>query len=232
MKDSAVKRLNAICNFSSLGDGFNIAMKDLEIRGAGNMLGAEQSGFIEDMGYANYQKLLDEAIVELKEKKFKSHTLGSKLKLNIIQCVIETDLELFIPNDYIPNTTERVNLYKRISNLKSHDEVNNFKKELVDRFGEIPKSAVDLLKSIKLRIIAQKLNCEKIILKQTKMILSFQRNNEQNLNDKIINNILKLIQESKANNYNIKEENNKLKVYVSDVKNIADTIDIVEKIIN
>ncbi|MBJ04491.1 MAG: transcription-repair coupling factor [Flavobacteriales bacterium] len=225
MKDSAVKRLNAICNFSSLGDGFNIAMKDLEIRGAGNMLGAEQSGFIEDMGFASYQKLLDEAISELKEKKFKSITLQSKAK-NSIQCTIETDLELFIPGDYIYNSTERVNLYKRISDLKSDDEVDNLEKELIDRFGKLPHATFELLKSIKLRILAQQLNCDKIILKQSKMIASFRMNKEKSINDIIINNMMKIIQESTLNKYSIKENDGKLKLYANNIKNLDETINI------
>ena len=231
MKDNAVKRLNAITNLSSLGDGFNIAMKDLEIRGAGNMLGAEESGFIEEMGFSNYQKLLDEAITELKETKFKKASLNIDVSNKSIKCSIETDLELLIPNDYVSDVSERMNLYKRLSSIRNLQEIEDFKIELVDRFGLLPKATSELLKSIELRGIGEKIHCEKIILKQQKMILTFDtKNKTTGLKSETLNNIIKLIQKEYLNRYSIKEESDKIKLYVNEVDNIEESMKIINQI--
>ena len=225
IKDAGIKRLNAIANLSNLGDGFNIAMKDLEIRGAGNMLGAEQSGFIEEMGFTNYQKILDEAITELKESEFKKASLNINLTDKKTPCLIETDLELLIPNSYVSNVTERMNLYKRISNLTNTKEIQNFEIELKDRFGVIPQPTRDLLESIKLRGIADNTNCIKIILKQGKMIFTFNNQIKQD----VLQNIIKLIQINKNNKYSIKEINNTIKVYVDNIHNIDEALQTIRK---
>ena len=233
VKDSAIKRLNAITNFASLGDGFNIAMKDLEIRGAGNMLGAEQSGFIEEMGFSNYQKLLDEAIVELKETKFRKSVLQTPQQIERIKCIIETDLELFIPTTYVSNTSERLNLYKRLSAINSSEQINNFNAELCDRFGNIPRPTIDLLKSIKLRELAEKINCEKIILKQNKMIVFFNTKHKlKSLSNSVLNNIIKLMQSSDQEKYSIKEEVDTIKVYANNITNIDMGLNIIKQIMN
>ena len=231
MKDIAVKRLNAITNLSSLGDGFNIAMKDLEIRGAGNMLGAEQSGFIEEMGFSNYQQLLDEAITELKETKFKKASFNIDVSNNSIKCSIETDLELLISNDYVSDVSERMNLYKRLSSIRHLKEIEDFKMELIDRFGLLPKATSDLLKSIELREIAENIHCEKIILKQQKMILIFDTKNKiTGLKNETLNNIIKLIQKDYENRYSIKEESDKIKLYVNQIDNIEASMKIINQI--
>jgi len=231
MKDIAIKRLNAISNLSSLGDGFNIAMKDLEIRGAGNMLGAEQSGFIEEMGFSNYQKLLDEAITELKETKFKQSSLADTNFENSIKCSIETDLELLIPNTYVSDISERMNLYKRLSKFKDRIEIQKFKQELIDRFGDLPKETKELLKSITLRSLAELINCKKIILKKNNMIIVFREaENNQSISDKMLNNIIALVKSSKDQKYSIKEDQNKVKLYVKKINNIDDGIKIITKI--
>jgi len=228
MKDLAIKRLNAISNLSKLGDGFNIAMKDLEIRGAGNMLGAEQSGFIEEMGFSNYQKILDEAIVELKETKFKKHVLAENNFQHAITCAIETDLALLIPNQYVSDISERMNLYKRLSKLKNATAIEVFKKELLDRFGDIPTETHELLKSISLRSLAEKINCEKIILKNNNMIIVFREfKYNEHVGANIIKNILSLVQNQHCS---IKEINNKIKLYINNIKNIDDGMKIITKI--
>ena len=226
IKDSAIKRLNAITNLSSLGDGFNIAMKDLEIRGAGNMLGAEQSGFIEEMGFTNYQKILEEAITELKETKFKKASIQSIDDSNKIYCSIETDLELLIPSNYISNVSERMNLYQRLSKCKKIDELKLFKKELKDRFGNIPNATIDLLESIKLRILAERIICEKIILKKDTMIMFFNNSIPEN----ILNNIIKLIQINSQNSFYIKEKDQKIKLYAKDINSVKNALEIIQKI--
>ena len=229
MKDLAIKRLKSITNLSGLGDGFNIAMKDLEIRGAGNMLGAEQSGFIEEMGFVNYQKILEEAITELKEKKFQKYSL----KKNNITCNMETDLELLIPNNYVSDTSERLNLYKRISNIKTDEEIQVFTNELTDRFGIIPIETIELLKSISLRLLAEKIYCEKLILKKTKMIVTFNNHfQNENTHNKIFNNIINFVQYDSENQHSIKEDGGKIKLYLNGVSNINDAIEIMSKIYN
>ena len=226
IKDTAMKRLNAITNLSSLGDGFNIAMKDLEIRGAGNMLGAEQSGFIEEMGFSNYQKIIDEAINELKESQFKKASISPKDYTNKIRCSIETDLELLIPIEYVSDLSERMNLYQRLSNIQQASEIEKIELELKDRFGKIPQETIDLLESIKLRELAEKRFCEKIILKKEKMIITFNKNITQN----ILNNIINIIQEDRDHIFSIKEDNNKIKLYVNNVESIYHGIKTIQKI--
>ena len=226
MKDNAIKRLNAITNLSSLGDGFNIAMKDLEIRGAGNMLGAEQSGFIEEMGFTNYQKILDEAITEIKESQFKKGSVHTDNYNNKIYCSIEADLELLIPTYYVSNVAERINLYQRLSTIKKAEELKLFKLELKDRFGNIPEATIDLLDSIQLRIIAEKIICTKIILKKNTMIMFFN----QNIPNNVLNSIINIIQTDPQNIFSIKEEKEKIKVYVKNIDNIKSALEIIQKI--
>ncbi|HET8808884.1 MAG TPA: transcription-repair coupling factor [Flavobacteriaceae bacterium] len=173
MTDDARKRITALEQFSELGSGINIAMKDLEIRGAGDLLGGEQSGFINEIGFDTYQKILNEAIEELKENEFaevyedqKSDSSGSFVK----DVQIDTDFELLFPDDYINNITERLNLYTQLNNLKTEEELQQFETELIDRFGELPVQAVDLLNSVRLKWIAQSIGLEKIVLKKGKLI--------------------------------------------------------------
>ena len=156
MTDEARKRITALEQFSELGSGINIAMKDLEIRGAGDLLGGEQSGFINEIGFETYQKILAEAIDELKEKEFKNlyeETEGPK-KNFVKEMTIDTDFELLFPDDYVNNITERLNLYTKLNELKTEAELQKFEKELLDRFGEMPKPAEDLLNSVRIKWIA------------------------------------------------------------------------------
>ena len=228
LKDSGLKRLNAIANLSNLGDGFNIAMKDLEIRGAGNMLGAEQSGFIEEMGFSTYQKILHEAIEDLKENKFKKQASSINNNQNRIQCVIETDLELFLPSNYISNVNERMDIYKRLSEIIDKKDITKYEDELNDRFGQIPIPTIALLESIRLKILAEKLKCEKIILKQGKMIITFNHKIEQ----AVFNQVIKLIKGNKSENYTIKEIDNFIKLYVKNIDNIYDAVKILKNFDN
>ena len=142
--------------FSELGSGLNIAMKDLEIRGAGDLLGGEQSGFINEIGFETYQKILAEAIDELKEKEFKELYLGTEHELKdfVKETVIDTDFELLFPDDYINNITERLNLYNKLSELKTEEELQKYEADLIDRFGELPLQAIDLLNSVRIKWIA------------------------------------------------------------------------------
>ncbi len=171
MTDDARKRITALEQFTDLGSGFNIAMKDLEIRGAGDLLGGEQSGFINDMGFDTYQKILNEAIDELKENEFKDlYNQTQENKTYVKDITIDTDFELLFPDSYINNISERLNLYTQLNNLKTDLELQAFEKDLVDRFGALPKEVIDLLDSVRIKWIATKIGLEKLVMKQGKLI--------------------------------------------------------------
>ncbi|WP_282122760.1 transcription-repair coupling factor [Algibacter mikhailovii] len=171
MTDDARKRITALEQFTELGSGFNIAMKDLEIRGAGDLLGGEQSGFINEIGFDTYQKILNEAIEELKENEFKDlYDEPEEDKVYVKDVTIDTDFELLFPDSYVNNIAERLNLYTQLNNLKSEDELHIFEKELIDRFGELPPQVTDLLNSVQIKWLASKIGFEKIIMKQGKLI--------------------------------------------------------------
>ncbi|PIX09506.1 MAG: transcription-repair coupling factor, partial [Flavobacteriaceae bacterium CG_4_8_14_3_um_filter_34_10] len=170
MTEEARKRITALEQFSELGSGLNIAMKDLEIRGAGDLLGGEQSGFINEIGFDTYQKILAEAIEELKEKEFKELYKDTKKTSYIKETVIDTDFEILFPDDYVNNITERLNLYNKLSELKTEEELLQFEKELEDRFGELPIQVVDLLNSVRIKWSAIKMGLERVVMKQGKLV--------------------------------------------------------------
>ena len=171
MTDEARKRIQALEMFSELGSGLNIAMKDLEIRGAGDLLGGEQSGFINDIGFDTYQKILNEAIEELKENEFKAlYKDTGKPKEFVKEIQIDTDFEILFPDDYINKVTERLNLYNELGTLKNEEELRTYEINLTDRFGELPIQAQDLLNSVRLKWLAKTLGLERLILKKGKMI--------------------------------------------------------------
>ncbi len=172
MTDDARKRIEALVLFSDLGSGLNIAMKDLEIRGAGDLLGGEQSGFINDIGFDTYQKILTEAIDELKENEFKElyPTDNSKPKEFVKEVQIDTDFEILFPDDYVNSITERLNLYNELGSLTQEAELAQFETRLIDRFGGLPIQVVDLLDSVRIKWLSKKLGLEKVILKKKRMI--------------------------------------------------------------
>lgn len=176
LTEEARKRLDALVRFSDLGSGFNIAMKDLEIRGAGDLLGAEQSGFINEIGFETYQKIMNEAIEELKENEFKElyeDENTTENKIYVKEFTIDTDFELLFPDEYINQVSERLNLYSELSSLKTEEELQAFEQRLTDRFGALPKQAKSLLDSLRIKWIAVEFGVEKIILKQNKMVAYF-----------------------------------------------------------
>ncbi|MCG2430075.1 transcription-repair coupling factor [Aequorivita xiaoshiensis] len=174
MTEDARKRITALEQFSELGSGINIAMKDLEIRGAGDLLGGEQSGFINEIGFDTYQKILSEAIEELKEKEFKDLYEDSSAPLSnkkfVKEITIDSDFELLFPDDYVNNITERLNLYTKLNELKDENELQKFEKELLDRFGELPIQAEDLLNSVRLKWQAISMGLERMVIKNNKMV--------------------------------------------------------------
>lgn len=181
MSNDARRRLQAIEEFSDLGSGFNVAMRDLDIRGAGNLLGGEQSGFIAEIGFEMYHKILDEAIHELKEDEFADLFKDEKPvnKLESKDCNLETDFEALIPDNYVRNIGERLNLYNALSSTNSNEDLEKFRNQLLDRFGPIPKEVNDLISLIKLREIGKKMGFEKLILKKNQMLAYFPSEQKQ-----------------------------------------------------
>jgi len=173
MTPDARKRIEALEQFTELGSGFNIAMKDLEIRGAGDLLGGEQSGFINEIGFETYQKILAEAIEELKENEFKElyeEVEGQQEKVYVKDTQLDTDFELLFPDDYINSITERLNLYTQLNEVQDEEGLRIYKKQLTDRFGELPAPAVDLLNSVRIKWIANSIGLEKVVLKKGKFL--------------------------------------------------------------
>ncbi len=172
MTPDARKRIQALEEYTALGSGFNIAMKDLEIRGAGDLLGGEQSGFINEIGFETYQKILSEAIDELKENEFKDlyEETEGKEKVFVKETQLDSDFELLFPDDYINNTTERLNLYTELNTLKTDEELQKFESRLIDRFGSYPTQVEDLLNSVRIKWIATGIGLEKVVLKKGKLL--------------------------------------------------------------
>ncbi|WP_010519024.1 transcription-repair coupling factor [Croceivirga radicis] len=174
MTPEARKRIEALEQFTDLGSGFNIAMKDLEIRGAGDLLGGEQSGFINEIGFETYQKILSEAIDELKENEFKelyNEVEGNdRKKVYVKETTLDTDFQLLFPDEYINNITERLNLYTKLNETTNETELQQFEQQLKDRFGELPDEAVDLLNSVRVKWIANKIGLEKVVMKKGKFV--------------------------------------------------------------
>jgi len=220
LSTEARKRLHAIEQFSDLGSGFNIAMRDLDIRGAGDLLGANQSGFINDIGFDTYQKILDEAILELKENEFKSvfkEELQNQSFVN--DCILETDMSLIIPDHYVNEINERLTLYKRLDQLKTDAEIKIFKEELKDRFGEIPDETENLIKTIHLRENAKKIGFEKLIIKNNKMVAKFTTKQQKYYESKAFSAVLKHVQNNKSG-IQLKEKNNQLSMIIDKINSV------------
>ena len=238
MTNDARKRIEALELFSDLGSGINIAMKDLEIRGAGDLLGGEQSGFINDIGFDTYQKILSEAIEELKENEFKElyKTEENKPKEFIKEVQIDTDFEILFPDNYINSITERLNLYNELSTMTSDDELQHYEQRLTDRFGELPFQAIDLLDSVRLKWYAKKLGIEKIVLKQKRMIGYFIADQQSEFyQTKAFTKVLKHVQQNPTTCV-IKEKQTKigLRLLITFIKidSVATALKILKKIAN
>lgn len=228
------KRLEALVQFSDLGSGFNIAMKDLDIRGAGNMLGGEQSGFISEIGFEMYQKILNEAIDELRESDFKElfEERNSDSLLHYVKdCILETDLEVRIPDDYVNNVNERLSLYQEMDNLKNEEELIAFGNKLIDRFGPLPRQVNELIVSFKLRWLAQKLGLERLVIKGGKMVGYFIQNPQSTFYETAT--FTQLLNHIQRNSQNCKmsEQNDRLRIIFSDVKHIKHAFELLENCI-
>jgi transcription-repair coupling factor (superfamily II helicase) len=181
----ARRRLEALETFSDLGSGFALAMQDLDIRGAGNILGAEQSGFMEDLGYETYQKILNQAVTELKNDEFQDMYTDELAEGNDIKaeefvddCAIECDLEMYFPDSYVPGSSERMLLYRELDSIQTDEELEAYRKRLIDRFGAVPHEGEELMHVVLLRRLGRSLGCEKIMLKQGLLNMQFVSNKE------------------------------------------------------
>ena len=235
----AKRRLQAIENFSDLGSGIHIAMQDLDIRGAGNMLGAEQSGFIADLGYETYQKILAEAVKELKTDEF-AELYADEVKAGeekfsgeefVDECTVESDLELLFPNEYIPSSSERMLLYRELDKLELDKDVESFKARLVDRFGKIPPEGEELIRIVPLRRIAKRLGIEKVVLKAGRMTLYFVSNldspyYQSKAFGKIINYMAKY-----PRNCNLREQNGKRSMVMKEVYDVESAVRILQEMV-
>lgn len=237
MTEEARKRMSALEQFSDLGSGFQIAMKDLEIRGAGDLLGGEQSGFINEIGFETYQKIMNEAIEELKENEFKelySEEKSTKKKVFVKELSIESDFEMMFPDFYINNITERLALYNELNALKTEEELLQYQERIIDRFGKLPKAAVNLLQSVRIKWLATALGFEKIILKQEKMIGYFVADQQSDFyQSDVFGRVLQFVQKNpKAGE--LKERNTKnglrLLFSFSNITNLQKALEVLEKI--
>ncbi len=230
LTDEARKRLKAIEEFSELGSGFSIAMRDLDIRGAGNLLGAEQSGFISEVGLDTYHKILDEAITELKEQEFKElfreKEAHHPLRRHVNDCYLETDLELMIPSDYVSNTEERLKLYKELDGLADTGQLQAFALKLKDRFGPLPESVNGLLKAVRLRWKAQEVGFWKMILKTGKIIAHLpDSESSAYYQSDAFGRMLQYVQNNSQRS-KIRKVNNHLVITINNVPTIDDALSI------
>jgi len=228
------KRLVALEEFSELGDGFKVAMRDLDIRGAGNLLGAEQTGFISDLGFDTYHKILDDAIQELKETDFKdlfADELAEKIKLIVQDCIIETDLEILIPESYISTASERLQLYANLDNIKNEEALNTFSLSLRDRFGPIPESVEQLINSVRLRWMGEALGFEKISLKNEKLRAYFISGKAEYFMSDIFGKILTFVQ-SHPRQCQMKDTGGKLTMTVENILTVQAAIEILDTMLD
>ena len=233
----ARRRLEALETFSGLGSGFNLSMQDLDIRGAGNLLGAEQSGFMEDLGYETYQKILSQAVTELKNDEF-NELYEDEIKQGenvsgddfVDDCSIESDLEMYLPDSYVPSSSERMLLYRELENIKSDEDLERYRLRLKDRFGEIPQEGEELLQIVPLRRLGRQLGCEKIMLKQGQMMMYFVSNPmsayyQSKAFDRVLNYV-----GANARRCNFREVKGKRSMVLKNVTTVKGAVEILRKI--
>lgn len=233
----ARRRLEALETFSELGSGFSIAMQDLDIRGAGNLLGAEQSGFMEDLGYETYQKILTQAVTELKNDEFQDLYAEQIAQGEAISgddfvddCAVESDLEMYFPDNYVPGSSERMLLYRELDNIERDEELEAYRQRLIDRFGPVPRQGEELMLVVPLRRVGRRLGCEKIILRQGRMQMQFVSNTQCAFYQsaafgRVINYI-----GYHPRRCNLKEKNGKRSMVVSQVASVKEAVEILKDI--
>jgi transcription-repair coupling factor (superfamily II helicase) len=232
LTDEARKRLKAIEEFSDLGSGFNIAMRDLDIRGAGNILGGEQSGFISEIGFEMYNRILDEAILELKEVDFKDVFAEEISKKYVRECQIETDLEVMLPDFYVSNTTERLSLYKELDSIENETNLLIFQDRMIDRFGPVPDQAIELMNALRLRWLARDMGIEKLVIRQGALIGFFVNNPDSPYyQSDAFTKVLQYLQR-RPNAFKMRENNGRLTVSFKNINSIAMAIAAMQPIIS
>ncbi len=231
LSDDAKRRLDAIEAFSDLGSGFNIAMRDLDIRGMGNMLGAEQSGYIAEMGFETYQRILAEAFEEIKGTVADLPGQKEKDEVYVADCVVDTDLEILIPDSYINITAEKIRLYKELDSISDEASLQRFISDIEDRFGPIPEEFKQLIFVVRLRMAARERGFEKIVLKNDTLVMYFISNSMSPFyRSSRFSDIIKTIQHKDANRYMLKESNDKLYITVKNVKTIEGAYNLIQKL--
>ena len=250
LTDDARRRLDALSTFAELGAGFNLAMQDLDIRGAGNLLGAEQSGFIADLGYETYQRILNEAVQELKDEllsgddedeKNAELLLGGRSdekKLWVQDSQLESDLPLGFPSEYVENISERISLYRELDSLRNEDQLTEYKKRMIDRFGPLPEQADELLNVVRLRWICCRLGVEKVLLKGGRLVLYFVQNDDRYWHSEAFGKIITFIV-SRAQRCQLVEEKDKKGkptgrryATIMQVQTVAGAINLLSKVEN
>ena len=237
LTQEARRRLEALETFSELGSGFNLSMQDLDIRGAGNLLGAEQSGFMEDLGYETYQKILSQAVTELKNDEFSDvyqEQMAQGVQLTgddfVEDCAIESDLEMYLPEQYVPSSSERMLLYRELDNISNDDDLARYRNNLIDRFGAVPQQGEELLQVVPLRRLGKRLGCEKIMLRQGQMRMQFVSNAQSAYYQSMtFGNLLNYI-EANARRCNLKEVSGKRMMVVSSVKTVGEAVKVLRDI--
>ena len=236
LTNDARRRLRILEEYSDLGSGFQIAMQDLDIRGAGNLLGGEQSGFIADIGYETYQRILEEALLELRETEFPElkqpmagATQSGRIKY-VNDCVIETDEDLRFPGTFISNTAERMTLYRELDNIKEEYRLEEFRKNLEDRFGTLPEQANSLIEVVRMRIAAINLGIEKLTYKNHILRINFVSNTDSPFyKSQIFGNILLWIQQN-PKNIKIEEKEGRLRMIVPKMQSLNDCISLINEL--
>ena len=231
----ARRRLEALETFSDLGSGFNLAMQDLDIRGAGNLLGSEQSGFMEDLGYETYQKILNQAVTELKNDEFTDlyadeEQQGRELTgdMFVEDCAVESDLEMYFPETYVPGSSERMLLYRELDNIECEDDLVSYRQRLVDRFGPVPSEGEELMQVVVLRRVGKHLGCEKVILKQGVMTLQFVSNqNSPFYQSKVFGGIIRYVMDN-PRRCNFKDINGHRLIKIANVPSVSEAVHVMK----
>ena len=234
----ARRRLEALETFSDLGSGFNLAMQDLDIRGAGNLLGSEQSGFMEDLGYETYQKILNQAVTELKNDEFQdlyAYDIKEGREVSgdefVEDCAVESDLPMFFPDTYVPTSSERMLLYRELDNISDDDSLKAYRQRIVDRFGPVPREGEELMQVVLVRRLGRKLGCEKIMLRQGVMSMQFVSNQSSPFyQGKTFGRIIKYVMDN-PRRCNFKDSKGHRLIKISNVPSVAEAVVVLKSML-
>ncbi|NBC04561.1 MAG: transcription-repair coupling factor, partial [Bacteroidetes bacterium] len=236
LSPEARKRLTALEEFSDLGSGFNIAMRDLDIRGAGDILGAEQSGYISDIGFELYTKILDDAVRELKETEYSALFKHEEKKIDYPDTKVEFDLSAYLENSYVQDSVERLNLYRKLSEVENLEQIDGWKDELEDRFGDLPDSGINLMKAAKIKLLASRLFFKKVTVRSDRMWLLCPKN-ESDLGDHfydegLFQSTMKKIQSFEDNPYQVVQKNDAVTFVISNIADVNEAIEYLKTLRN